>query len=136
MRQRLLNTLRVQSESYDTTRMNEYIINNIEKLIEKKEYNITEIKAPYFNNSFFAIKTNMWADIIQKTSNRDYDEVAINTYRRKEDKKFLFINNSYSIHTMYNTIFGNQNIWKIGSPIAETEEINFYNKLVKKIINK
>ena len=29
MRQRLLNTLRVQSESYDTTRMNEYIINEL-----------------------------------------------------------------------------------------------------------
>lgn len=116
--------------------MNEYIISNIEKLIEKKEYNIINIEAPYFNNSFFAIKTNVWANIILKSSNTDYDEVAINIYKKKENKKFLFIDKSYSIHTMYNTIFGNQNIWKIGSPIAEKEEINFYNKLVQKIINK
>lgn len=53
MRQRLLNTLRVQSESYDTTRMNEYIINELHgmgliPIIDKGNIYVTKGNAPNY----------------------------------------------------------------------------------------
>ena len=59
--------------------------------------------------------------------------MAISQYKRDNNAKFLFIENGYGIHTMYNTIYGNQNRWGIGGVDSAEKEIKFIDDL-KKII--
>jgi hypothetical protein len=115
--------------------MNNFILENIDVIIEKNEYDILKKKVPYFTNSFFIMKTKLWKDIIDNHRGSDiYDEIGINKYMRNNNKNLLVINNSYSVHCMYNTVHGNKNKWNIGFPEGINDEIKFTHNLMQKII--
>lgn len=46
--------------------VNEYILDNIDILNDKKEYSFIEFDSPYFTNSLFVMKTKIWLDIVNK----------------------------------------------------------------------
>ena len=82
----------------------------------------------------FAIKTSEWKNILEYRGIGDYDEIALNNYKREKNKKFLFIDKGFGFHPMYNTVFGNKNPWGIGVENGEQLEQNFYTDLKNKII--
>jgi hypothetical protein len=114
--------------------INDYIVNNIDSFINKNEYEIMEIKAPYFTNSLFFIRTEEWKTILRQSTVDAYDEIALNHYKSINNKEFLFVRNGFGIHPMFNTVYGNKNPWKIGGERGDLDELNFYNNLVKQII--
>ncbi len=126
-----IHPLRISYEAQ--LEINNYISNNISIVKDKLDYSITEIKAPYFTNSLFCIKTKTWADIVRNRVD-EFDEIALNNYKRKNNSKILFINNGFGLHLMYNTVFGNRNPWGIGVENGELYELDFYNTLIKQII--
>jgi hypothetical protein len=128
-----MHPLRISYEAQ--IEINNYILNNLNKFVLKNNYDFFEIKAPYFTNSLFFIKTNEWKNILNQSSVDSYDEIALNKYKRDNNKKFLFVENGYGIHPMFNTVHGNKNPWGIGGEHGEEDELNFYNILTEKIIN-
>jgi hypothetical protein len=115
------------------TKINDFILNSYSKILDKNNYSFTEITTPYFTNNLFLIKTKLWDNII-KSNGQTYDEIPISNYHRENKTKILFINNGFGIHTMYNTIYGNQNRWGIGGVDSEEKEIKFVNELKKLIL--
>jgi len=84
----------------------EIIINNKDKFFSKQEYDLEIVKRPYFCNSFYFIKTNVWKKIIEDASLfRDpFDEVPLNIYKDRYNLNMVFIKNGFCIHMAYNTI--------------------------------
>lgn len=115
--------------------INKYIIDNIEKFINKNEYSVIDIDAPYFTNSLFFIKTSEWLNILLHPTVDSYDEIALNKYRLDNNKKSYFVKNGFGIHPMFNTVYGNKNKWGIGGENGENDELDFYKILEKKSIN-
>jgi hypothetical protein len=87
--------------------LNDCIIQNIAGFFEERAFEVEAAWQPYFCNSFFAINTATWREVIGREDlKRDpFDEVTINLYRHETGKKFIFIRNSFAIHTLYNTLF-------------------------------
>jgi hypothetical protein len=83
--------------------MNNLVAKNIHKFNEKRDFELGEIKAPYFCNSVFLIKTSTWKEILNDISLYVdvFDEVPLNRYKDRNNKKILFIRNAFGIHTMY-----------------------------------
>lgn len=88
-------------------KLNELIKNNINMFFQDRNFIIEELNRPYICNSIFAIKTNIWKNIINNKSLfvDNFDEVALNKYKEINNKKILFIANTFAIHTMYNTLW-------------------------------
>lgn len=105
-------------------KINDYILQNFEKVMSVKDKEIIRdnTKYPYFCNNIFGIKTENWRKIISDRSLfvDNFDEVAINKFREKNNMNFVFDLGIPIIHTMYN--------W---SP-----EFEYENKLIDEIINK
>lgn len=114
------------------TKINDFILKSYHKLLNENNYSFTEIKTPYFTNNLFLIKTQLWSDIVN-SNHSFYDEIPLSNYHRKNNTQILIVDNGFGIHTMYNTIYGNQNRWGIGGVDSEEKEIKFVNEL-KKII--
>jgi hypothetical protein len=114
------------------TNINDFILDNYQKLLNKNQYSIFEINSPYFTNNLFLIKTNTWKNIFNLYGSI-YDEIPISDFKNKYNKRFMFIKNGFGIHTMYNTIYGNNNKWNIGGMDSEEKELAFISNL-KKII--
>ena len=127
-----IHPLRISYEAQ--IEINNYILNNIDKFISNNEFKLFEINSPYFTNSLFFIKTSEWVNILSQPTIDAYDEIALNKYKRDNNKKFLFVKNGFGIHPMFNTVFGNNNPWGIGIVNGEQLEQNFYTDLKNKII--
>jgi hypothetical protein len=84
----------------------EVIVNNIDKILNKQIYSIYKLIRPYYCNSFYFIKTNVWKQIINdKSLFRDvFDEVPLNLYKDKHNLKMGFVKNGFCIHMTYNSI--------------------------------
>ena len=128
-----IHPLRISYEAQ--MEINNYILKNIDKFSSNNNYELFEINSPYFTNSMFFIKTSEWVKILSQPTVDAYDEIALNKYKRDNNKKFLFVKNGFGIHPMFNTVYGNKNPWAIGGENGEQDEINFYNNLSKNIIN-
>jgi hypothetical protein len=115
------------------TKLNDFILNSHTKIVEKNNYSVIEFDTPYFTNNLFLIKTKLWKDIIDSYG-QPYDEIPISNFHRKNNTKILLIKNGFGIHTMYNTIYGNNNRWGIGGVDSEEKEVIFVNKLKKLIL--
>lgn len=84
------------------------ILNCIEKIFEnrKDKIKISLNKGPYFCNSIFGIKTELWEKItMDPLLNKDaFDEVPLNLFREKESLYFAFLDYCFAYHPSYNTI--------------------------------
>jgi hypothetical protein len=120
--------------SYDAQiGINNMISQNVDGITQKNDYNIFEIDAPYFTINMFLMKTSVWKHIVESYGGI-FDEVPITKYKEKNNKKFLFIENGFGIHTMYNTIYGDKNKWGIGGVDSEEQEKNFITNLKLNIL--
>jgi len=128
-----IHPLRISAEAQRA--INEYVVNNIDIINQPQSYSWIEFDSPYFTNNFFAIKTDVWADILRGQCPDAYDEVCLNIYKEKANRKILFINNGVGVHLMYNTVFGNQNPWGIGMEDGEKYEKNVYHRLAESIVS-
>lgn len=128
-----IHPLRISYEAQ--MEINNYILNNLNKFIDKNDYSVFDINAPYFTNSLFFIKTSEWVKILTQSTVDSYDEIALNKYKIDTNKQFYFVKNGFGIHPMFNTVHGNKNIWGIGGENGEQDEFNFYNNLSENIIN-
>lgn len=128
-----IHPLRISYEAQ--MEINNYILKNIDKFTSENNYEFFEIQSPYFTNSMFFIKTSEWVKILSQPTVDSYDEIALNKYKRDNNKKFLFVKYGFGIHPMFNTVHGNKNKWGIGGENGEKDEMVFYNELTKNIIN-
>tara|TARA_R110000868_G_scaffold186190_2_gene428448 strand:+ start:1572 stop:2468 length:897 start_codon:yes stop_codon:yes gene_type:complete len=110
------------------TTLNDMIIKNVSKLTTKGSYGVIELDRSYFTINMFMMKTSLWREIFNKFGGT-YDEISISQHKKITNTKFLFVENGYGIHTMYNTIYGNQNKWGIGGVDSAQKEIEFINDL-------
>lgn len=113
--------------------LNNYIAENFDRLISKHDYNIKEFTEPYYTTSTFIIKTEDWRSLLKVGSYDSFDEIQLNIYRERYNKKFLYIENGFGIHTIYNTIYGNKNIWNIGMEDGYTYEVEFVDSILGKL---
>jgi hypothetical protein len=113
--------------------LNNYIVENFKRLISKHDYNIKEFTEPYYTTSTFIIKTEDWRKLLDIGAYDSFDEIQLNLYKEKYNKKFLYIENGFGIHTIYNTMYGNKNIWNIGMENGNTYELEFVDSIFGKL---
>jgi hypothetical protein len=113
--------------------LNDYILQNFDKIKSKHNYSIKKFTEPYYTTSTFVIKTEDWKRLLDIGAYDSFDEIQLNLYRRKYNKNFLYIENGFGIHTIYNTVYGNKNIWNIGMEDGYTYEANFVNTINQKL---
>jgi hypothetical protein len=85
--------------------LNEYIINNKERFLQKNELSIIETDdSPYLCDSIFCIKRETYKEILSDSSLfvDDFDEVPLNKYAWKHNMNHLFVKNGFAIHMYYN----------------------------------
>jgi hypothetical protein len=85
--------------------LNEYIINNKDKFLQKNELDIIENdNSPYLCDSIFCIKRETYKQILSDSSLfvDDFDEVPLNKYAWKNNMNHLFVKNGFAIHMYYN----------------------------------
>jgi hypothetical protein len=113
--------------------LNDYILNNFNKINSKQDYSFIDFIRPYFTINTFAIKTDDWKRALELRSYDSFDEIQINNYCKMNNKICYYINNSFSIHTLYNTMYGNKNIWDIGIEDGQEYEQNFVKSILEKL---
>jgi hypothetical protein len=113
--------------------LNDYIINNYNRMDAKYNYSIKLFDRPYFTTSTFIIKTSDWKKLLKISAKDSFDEIQLNLFRKESNLKCYYIENGFSIHTVYNTIFGNKNKWKIGLENGELYEEEFIMNLLNVI---
>jgi len=113
--------------------LNDYILNNFDRINEKNDYTIKPFNRPYFTINTFAIKTENWLKSNLESRHDAYDEVPMNHYCKNSGKKMYYINNSFSIHTLYNTMYGNKNPWGMGIEDGKGYEYEFTQNILKKL---
>lgn len=119
--------------------INDYILKNYDKYLNYiAENDFYLISDRYFCNSFFIIKYNVYQSIVNdKNLKVDiFDEVPINTFRKKNNLSFAILNNSLGLHISYNQSSSDQvlfeNILFNGTQLEEY----FLKKYTNFIINK
>jgi hypothetical protein len=110
--------------------LNDYILNNFDKIANKQKYSIDEFDSPYYTNSVFFIKTSDWKKIVFMPAYDAFDEVSLNVFKNNFNKKTLYVKNGFSVHLTYNTIH-NSNYNSFG--IGMENGIAYENSLVEKI---
>lgn len=86
--------------------VNSFCIKNIDHIVEQSAFSMNVIERPYFCNSVFGIKKDLWEKIIfnRELFRDDFDEVPLNLYIKNNNLKMVFINNGIAIHPSYNTV--------------------------------
>lgn len=113
--------------------LNDYIMNNFDKITDKQDYSIEEFTCPYYTNSVFFIKTEDWKKVILTPGSDGFDEVPLNNFKNAFNKKTFYVKNGFSIHLTYNTIHNSRhNVWDIGM----VNGLDYENSLIKQIHNK
>jgi hypothetical protein len=105
--------------------LNNLLLENLDKFLTCKDFNIFYLKNRYFTNSFFLIRTDRWLELLNDNTLYvdPFDEVPLNRYAIEHDMNFAFINKAFAIHTAYNT------------SSSYGYELNFQSELEKKVIN-
>lgn len=126
-----IHPMRISAEAQIV--LNDYILDNFDRMLEKHEYGFVEMTQPYFTTSTFFMKTEELAKIVNMTAYDAFEEVQLNMYRHESNKKLLYVSNGFGIHTMYNTVYGNKNIWNIGMEDGYTYEVNLVATINEKL---
>lgn len=113
--------------------LNDYILQNFDKIQSKHDYSIKKFTEPYYTTSTFIIKTEDWKRLLDMGSHDSFDEIQLNLYREKYNKNFLYVENGFGVHTIYNTLYGNKNIWNIGMEDGHTYEAQFVESIISKL---
>jgi hypothetical protein len=82
------------------------VLKNLDKILNETNFSLYTDQKPYFCNSVFGIKKDVWTKILNDTSlfKDGFDEVPLNLYREDNKLNMVFINNGFSVHPSYNTI--------------------------------
>lgn len=82
------------------------VCESIDILFMKNKYRLESWSFPYFCNSFFFIRTDIWREIIHNESlfKDSFDEVPLNIYMESNKLKMVFIRNGFCLHMAYNTL--------------------------------
>lgn len=98
-----IHPIRINKEALDY--LNNYIINNKNKFNSHYKLSIIDDdESPYLCNSIFAMKTDIYKNILSDTSLYvdPFDEVPLNKYAWNNNMNHLFVKNGFAIHMYYN----------------------------------
>jgi hypothetical protein len=127
-----IHPIRISAESQII--LNDYILQNFEKIISKQNYSIEEFPCVYYTNSVFLIKTIQWKNILATQAYDPFDEVQFNIFKNKLNKKALYVKNGFSFHLTYNTIHNpSYNSWEIGMHNGKDYENQLSDKIWEKL---
>jgi hypothetical protein len=84
--------------------MFKFLLDKVEQFKAPQDYKIEIAKYPYFCNSVFVIRTDVWRRIVNDPSlfADSFEEVPLNQYCDRNGLKQAFISNAFGIHTAYN----------------------------------
>lgn len=122
-----IHPIRINANSQEI--LNDYILENFHKITKPYTFDFSEFSKIYFTTSTFIIKTRDWKKLLNEQAFDAYDEVQLNVYAQKNKLKFYYIKNGFGIHTIYNTIYENKNVWNIGMENGREYEFNFVCKI-------
>ncbi len=108
--------------SYEAQKyINELILEKFEAFESNRDYKTITIKRPYFCNSCFLMKQNIYKEIVESDRwRRDiYDEVSLNLCMTERNLNMVFIENSFGIHIKYGCV-GNKDINRVESTFGKT----------------
>lgn len=103
-----MHPIRVYEKAIKT--LNEIVIKYKNKILNKDNYSlIYDNKTPYFCNSIFCIKTDIYNTIINTRSLYvdNFDEVPLNKWRDIHKQNLVIVKFGTAIHFMYNSIINN-----------------------------
>lgn len=122
-----INPYRVGSKLQNL--INQKILKNTSKFLEKNDYNQVILNR-YCCNHMVMILTEDYRKIVEDKSLfvDPFEEVPLNEYRNRNNLNFIFVEGAFGIHTMYNTIYDQDN--------NVQNEQDFYNGLEKIIMEK
>lgn len=100
----------------------------IKKFTDSNDFSLIEADHPYLCNNMFFIRTDKWRKIVEDGSLYvdPFDEVPLSKYKQKSGEKWLIVDKSFGIHTIYNTVYGHPGIQEF--------EMNYVETLKKKVI--
>lgn len=103
-----INPYRVNSKAQNL--LNDKLLENLDKFTQKLDYKLITLNR-YFCNHCNMMLTSEWESLVFDRSLYvdDFEEVPFNRYAIKNNQNFVFIENAFGIHPMYNTIFGENN---------------------------
>ena len=86
--------------------LNDICMSRIDEISNRDVFSLVKIKRPYFCNSVFAIRTDVWKDIVNNKElfKDEFDEVPMNLHMQNNDLNMVFIKNGVAFHPSYNTI--------------------------------
>lgn len=90
--------------SYEAQKyINELILEKFEQFTLKQDYKTIAVKRPYFCNSCFVIKQDIYKNINENLRYRKdiFDEVPLNSHMSEKKLNMVFIKNSFGIHIRY-----------------------------------
>lgn len=114
--------------------LNQYIMNNFSKILDKQNYSIEEFICPYYTNSVFLVKTNDWRNVLSISGYDAFDEVQFNLFKNYFNKKTFYVKNGFSFHLTYNTIHNiNHSGWGIGMQDGKDYEVKLVEKICERL---
>jgi len=127
-----IHPIRISAESQII--LNDYILQNFEKMVSRQNYSIEEFSCVYYTNSVFLIKTIEWKNILSTQAYDPFDEVQFNIFKNELNKKALYVKNGFSFHLTYNTIHNpSYNSWAIGMYNGKVYENQLSDKIWEKL---
>jgi len=86
--------------------INKCVKNNFNKILQTSNFSLFTDKKPYFCNSVFGIRKDVWLNILNDASlfKDTFEEVPLNLYMKNNNLNMVFINNGFGVHPSYNTI--------------------------------
>jgi len=100
-----VHPVRLYEKAIDT--LNQYVIKYKDEINNKKDMSLVyDNVSPYFCNSIFCIKTDIYNKIVKTPEYfiDIYDEIPLNRYRDMYNLNIVFTKNGCAIHIIYNTI--------------------------------
>jgi len=109
-------------------KINEIVLRSkAELFVERKNFRLKEDDHPYLCNNLFFIRTDKWRRIVEDQSLYvdSFDEVPLSRYKQTSGEKWVVVDGSFGIHTMFNAVYGQGD--------AEREEERFVRAFARRL---
>lgn len=86
-----------------------------------RPYAMTPDDHPYLCNNLFFIKTEKWRRIVQNISLYvdPFDEVPLSRHKQRKGERWVIVDRSFGIHTVYNTVYGHRGLQRFEDRFVE-----------------
>jgi len=93
----------------------------VDTFVEARPYAMMADDHPYLCNNLFFIKTEKWRRIVQNSSLYvdSFDEVPLNRHKQRKGERWVIVDRSFGIHTLYNTVYNHRGLQRFEDRFVE-----------------